>query len=58
VYCSVRVDWCQLAAVEFERATGIKTIAPCGGTGYEIGSMSLIKGGATPRTRGNGTIGR
>jgi iron(III) transport system substrate-binding protein len=45
VYCSVRVDWCQLAAVEFERATGIKTIAPCEGTGYEIGSMSLIKGG-------------
>ena len=29
----------------------IKTVAPCEGTGYEIGSMSLIKGRAQPRQR-------
>ena len=31
VYCSVLVDWCQLAATEFERATGVKvTLSPKG----------------------------
>jgi iron(III) transport system substrate-binding protein len=26
----------------------LKAVAPCEGTGYEIGSMSLIKGGKNP----------
>ena len=29
----------------------IKIVAPCEGTGYEIGSMSIIKGGRNPRER-------
>jgi iron(III) transport system substrate-binding protein len=28
----------------------VKVVAPCEGTGYEIGSMSLIKGGKNPET--------
>jgi iron(III) transport system substrate-binding protein len=33
VYCSVLVDWCQLAATEFERATGIKVTLSAKGSG-------------------------
>ena len=27
----------------------IKLVAPCEGTGYEVGSMSIIKGGKNPK---------
>jgi len=27
----------------------IKVVAPCEGTGYEVGSMSIIKGGKNPQ---------
>jgi iron(III) transport system substrate-binding protein len=33
VYCSVLVDWCQLAATEFERATGVKVTLSAKGSG-------------------------
>ncbi len=37
----------------------VKVVAPCEGTGYEIGSMSIIKGAQEPRTaRRSGTTGR
>jgi iron(III) transport system substrate-binding protein len=36
------------AVAEAVEGFPVKTIAPCEGTGYEIGSMSLIKGGANP----------
>jgi iron(III) transport system substrate-binding protein len=33
VYCSVLVDWCQLAVTEFERATGVKVTLSAKGSG-------------------------
>jgi iron(III) transport system substrate-binding protein len=38
------------AVAEAVEGFPVKTIAPCEGTGYEIGSMSLIKGGRNPET--------
>jgi len=31
------------------RGAPIKIVAPCEGTGYEVGSMSIIKGGRNPQ---------
>jgi iron(III) transport system substrate-binding protein len=39
VYCSVLVDWCQLAAVEFERATGIKVTVSQKGSGETFAQL-------------------
>jgi iron(III) transport system substrate-binding protein len=33
VYCSVLVEWCQLASVEFERKTGVKVTMANKGSG-------------------------
>ena len=36
------------AVAQAVRGAPITTVAPCEGTGYEVGSMSLIKGGPNP----------
>ena len=36
----------------------IKVVAPCEGTGYEIGSMSIIKGARNIESAKNSTTGR
>jgi iron(III) transport system substrate-binding protein len=36
----------------------IVTVAPCEGTGYEIGSMSIIKGARNMERRRSSTTGR
>jgi iron(III) transport system substrate-binding protein len=39
VYCSVLVDWCQLAATEFERATGLKVTLSQKGSGETFAQL-------------------
>ncbi|MFC7554818.1 hypothetical protein ACFQU7_25270 [Pseudoroseomonas wenyumeiae] len=36
----------------------VRVVSPCEGTGYEIGSMSIIKGRGTWRKRGASMNGR
>ncbi len=38
------------AVAEAVEGFPVKTVAPCEGTGYEIGSMSLVKGGKNPES--------
>ena len=36
----------------------VKTVAPCEGTGYETGSVSLVRGGKNPEAARRSTTGR
>jgi iron(III) transport system substrate-binding protein len=45
---SVGVIFMHDAVVQTQAGFPVKTIAPCEGTGYEIGSMAMIKGGPNP----------
>ena len=40
VICSVQADWCNLAAVEFEKATGIKTAMTLKGSGEAFAQIA------------------
>ncbi len=42
------VTWMFAAVAEAQAGFPVKTVAPCEGTGYEIGAMGLIKGGKNP----------
>lgn len=42
------ITWMFAAVAEAQQGAPVTSIAPCEGTGYEIGSMSLIKGGRNP----------
>jgi iron(III) transport system substrate-binding protein len=42
---TLAITWMFAAVSEAQAGFPVKTIAPCEGTGYEIGSMSIIKGG-------------
>jgi iron(III) transport system substrate-binding protein len=42
------VTWMFAAVAEAQAGFPVKTIAPCEGTGYEIGAMGLVKGGKNP----------
>lgn len=41
----VAIGFLALAAGEAKQGLPVKTLVPCEGTGYEIGAMSLVKGG-------------
>jgi iron(III) transport system substrate-binding protein len=45
---SIGVIFMHDAVVQTQAGFPVKTIAPCEGTGYEIGSMAMIKGGPNP----------
>ena len=40
VICSVQADWCNLAAVEFEKATGIKAAMTLKGSGEAFAQIA------------------
>jgi iron(III) transport system substrate-binding protein len=42
------ITWMFAAVAEAQLGAPVTSVAPCEGTGYEIGSMSLIKGGRNP----------
>jgi iron(III) transport system substrate-binding protein len=43
VICSVQADWCNLAAVEFEKETGIKTTMTLKGSGESMAQLAAEK---------------
>lgn len=43
VYCSVLIDWCQVAAAEFSRATGIKAVMTQKGSGEVLAQIRAEK---------------
>ena len=43
IICSVQADWCNLAAVEFEKATGIKTTMTLKGSGESMAQLAAEK---------------
>lgn len=45
---TLAVTWMFAAVAEAEAGFPVANIAPCEGTGYEIGAMALIKGGRNP----------
>jgi iron(III) transport system substrate-binding protein len=45
---TLAVTWMFAAVAEAQAGFPVKTIAPCEGTGYEIGAMGLVKGGRNP----------
>ncbi len=45
---SVAVTWMFAAVAEAQAGFPVTSIAPCEGTGYEIGATALIKGGKNP----------
>lgn len=45
---TLAVTWMFAAVAEAQAGFPVKTIAPCEGTGYEIGAMGIVKGGANP----------
>ena len=45
---TLAVTWMFAAVAEAQAGFPVKAIAPCEGTGYEIGAMALIKGGKNP----------
>jgi iron(III) transport system substrate-binding protein len=45
---ALAITWMFAAVAEAEAGFPVTTIAPCEGTGYEIGAMALIKGGRNP----------
>ena len=45
---TLAVTWMFAAVAEAQAGFPVKAIAPCEGTGYEIGAMALIKGGRNP----------
>jgi iron(III) transport system substrate-binding protein len=47
---ALAITWMFAAVAEAEAGFPVTTIAPCEGTGYEIGAMALIKGGRNPDT--------
>jgi iron(III) transport system substrate-binding protein len=42
------LTWMFAAVAEAAAGFPVKAVAPCEGTGYEIGSMSILKGGKNP----------
>ncbi|WP_430395903.1 ABC transporter substrate-binding protein [Ferrovibrio sp.] len=42
------ITWMFAAVAEAQLGAPVTSVAPCEGTGYEIGSMSLVKGGKNP----------
>jgi len=46
---TLAVTWMFAAVAEAQAGFPVKTIAPCEGTGFEIGAMALIKGGKSPQ---------
>jgi iron(III) transport system substrate-binding protein len=45
---TIAVTWMFAAVAEAEAGFPVANIAPCEGTGYEIGAMALIRGGRNP----------
>ena len=45
---TLAITWMFAAVAEAEAGFPVKTIAPCEGTGYEIGAMAIIKGARNP----------
>jgi iron(III) transport system substrate-binding protein len=43
VICSVQADWCNLAAVEFEKETGVKTTMTLKGSGESMAQLAAEK---------------
>jgi len=47
---AIGIGFMALGVIQVLNGFPVEVVAPCEGTGYEIGSMSLIKGGPSPET--------
>ena len=54
----VAVAFIHDVVTEAQAGFPVKSVAPCEGTGYEIGSMSIVKGARISTTRRNSSTGR
>jgi iron(III) transport system substrate-binding protein len=55
---TIAVTFLHDGLTEIANGFPVKIVLPCEGTGYEVGSMSVIKARGISTTRKNSTIGR